>query len=162
MDSFFAGKVTLYSSRDTFQGRAKEVPDISFRGAFADGAATFSVTDFKRVVVPDIDSPVGKLTLTASLTEDGSGELDVATGAMTVKVKFRFEFDHPLVRSSVLRLALTTAQATMPAGDVITGSPLQAATGAFKLVAAGTFKGGALDKDLCGVIVEGTFTPSPI
>lgn len=160
MDSSFAGKVTLYSSRDEFEGR--ETRPISFRAAFADGAETFTVTDFKPVVIPDIDSPLGKLTLTASLTESGSGELDTATGAMTVKVKFRFEFDHQLVRSSVLRLVLTTAQATMPAGDVISGSPLLKTTGAFKLVAAGEFKGGTLDRDLCGVIVEGAFTPAPI
>jgi hypothetical protein len=160
MDSTFTGRVTLYSSMDKFKG-PEPVDGVSFVARFSDDGKAVTITAFTPVVIPDIDTEMGKMVLTATLPKDGAGTLDRTNGSMAVQAKFRFKLDK-LPGHSSLNLALSTATAALPDGRSVQGAPLASGSGAFKLVAAGSFEGGALDNKRCSVIVEGVLTPSPL
>ncbi len=163
--STYTGSITLYSSDSGFPG-PKTVPG-HFNLRFSDDLKSVEVIDFEPVVIDDIDAPIGKARLTASLSGKSTGTFDPATGALIISAKFRFKLSVPLVppallAPSILALKLTTTQATMPAGGIEKGQPVAAGTGSFRLVAAGVFKGGKLDQVTCGVILDGSLTPAPI
>lgn len=160
MQSTYSGNVTLYSSHDSFPGPKVE-EGVEFVLLFADGLATLRVESFKPVVIDDIDTPLGRRKLTAGMVGNGSGSLDPASGTMRIDVVFRFRLDSPLLAPSLLRLAVSTESAQMPAGDTVSGQPLEPASGRLRLVAVSEFEGGFLDTVRCGVILQGVLAPPP-
>ena len=136
MTSQFDGTVTLYSSLEDFEG--PEVRSVRFTLALGtDGRA-----------------------LTVTMTGQGGGQLDPASGAVQLAVDFLFHFEPAFLASpSTLALALTTATQTRPDGQPMSGTPLAAGQPALKLVGSGVFVEGALDAERCGAIIEGTLQP---
>lgn len=162
--SQYKGSITLYSSNANFRG--PKTVDGHFNLKFSDDLKTVTVTDFEPVVIEHIDVTVlkvkvGETTLTASMLGNGSGTFVQGSGALDINAEFKFELAIPLTSPSQLVLKLTTTQATMPAGNVEKGLAITPGSGVFRLVSAGKFKGGQLDKVKCGVILDGKLTPSP-
>ena len=155
MTSQFDGTVTLYSSLEDFEG--PEVRSVRFTLALGTDGRALTVTAFAPVVI-DLES--NPLQLTVTMTGQGGGQLDPASGAVQLTVDFLFHFEPAFLASpSTLALALTTATQTRPDGQPMSGTPLAAGQPALKLVGSGVFVEGALDAERCGAIIEGTLLP---
>jgi hypothetical protein len=158
-DADFSGQVTLYSSHSGFPG-PKEQPGVTFRAEF-DGSSV-RITQFAPVVVEDIGTDIGPLDLTVTMSGEGSGSFDAATGALSVNVRFRFKLSSPLAPPSRLVLTVHDGPVQMPDGTTRQGSPVEVGSGKLLLVAAGVFEHGALDGVHCGVILDGALQPPPL
>jgi hypothetical protein len=157
MSNSFAGQVTLFTSRDGFEG--PETRPVRFRLQLQADGRTLRVESFEPVVV-DIESSTPKLRLTVTMLGNGGGRLDPATGIVELQARFHFSFDKAIIAPpSTLDLQLSTGAAQMPAGDTQTGQPVTPGDPVLHLVGSGSFQHGVLSQHRCGAIIDGQLDP---
>jgi hypothetical protein len=153
------GVATLWSTHTSFPG-PKQQP-FHFDAGFESRNGRWTVTRFEPILIPDVDSPLGKLKVTVALLPPTAGAWDAATGAMSVGARFEFRFSKPAIRASTLEITLDTDNAHRPPPHAVQGARLNAATGAVTLAGVGTFTNGVLIGVQCAIQLTGTFAPLP-
>jgi len=156
--SICTGTATLWSDHPNFSGPTPH--DLQFRANFPDSGGTWSATDFKPIEVKDIDTRVGRVTLTVTLVAPANGQREAASGAMSVRAQFKFKFSTGLITSSTLDIALDTETAAgPPPQERPKGKPYAADSGTVTLAGTGILSGGALNGVKCTVSLTGSFAP---
>ncbi len=142
----FTGKATMTTSNSNAKGPFKENVTASI---------TFLKYDRKHlniylstITVGPFDVPGG--TNTTTVKGEGSGEVNLKTGAMTVTLGLHFHQSSDFAGDSDLTITLSTSS----------GSPLSA-TGVVTVNGSGKFKDGYLGDDTCTLTIKGTISPHP-
>lgn len=124
------------------------------------GVAPEDFGDGGAVIIPDIETHeplLPTVDLEVRLRSDASGRHDRSARSIHIDAAFNFQV---LIWSSELKIRLDGGTYTLGA-DQVSGAPIDTATGAVRLAAAGTFSGGKLNGTRCLVQLTGNFQPNP-
>jgi hypothetical protein len=142
----FTGIATMTTSNSNAKGPYKEKINAAVNFLKYD-RKTFNIY-LSAITVGPFKVPNG--TNTTTVTGQGSGVVNLQTGAMTVNLGLHFKQSNDFAGDSNLNITLSTSS----------GSPLSAA-GAVTVNGSGTFKDGFLGDDNCTITIKGTILPRP-
>jgi hypothetical protein len=142
----FTGIATMTTSNSDAKGPFKEKVTASIN--FLKYDRKHVNIYLSTITVGPFDTPAGSNTTT--VTGEGSGVVNLQTGAMTLTLGLHFHHSHKLAGDSDLTITLSTSS----------GSPLSAA-GVVTVNGSGTFKDGKLGDDTCTLTIKGTISPHP-
>ena len=160
-----AATLTFRTTRDGFTDPLQR--PISVDIELTDARRRADARRLHPIVLPEVpvQTPLGTLkdTITVSRHAGGIGTFDPASGALEIPIELRFRHTIP-AGDSTLKLTLTTGTSVNdPLWNVLTGAAADRSTTpvALRLVAIGSFVGGALDGQRCAIELDGTLDPSP-